>query len=184
MPNQDSDRKLAELILYISAKCANDRKFGATKLNKILYFSDFFAYGRFESAISDAEYFKLPNGPAPRRLKPIKDALVESGDLAIQQVPFWSGKVLLKTVNLRLPDLTLFTGREIALVDEVIEMLSSDDAKSVSEKTHDMAGWNAVEMGQTIPYATILVSHDPLSRAEIAFGQALAIQLRRDQSAA
>jgi hypothetical protein len=40
----EDEQKMKELILYISQKCADDTKFGATKLNKILYFSDFLAY--------------------------------------------------------------------------------------------------------------------------------------------
>ena len=39
---QGDERKLRELILYISQRCANDPTFGAIKLNKTLCFSDFF----------------------------------------------------------------------------------------------------------------------------------------------
>ena len=34
-------RRLGELILYIAERCADDHTLGATKLNKILWFSDF-----------------------------------------------------------------------------------------------------------------------------------------------
>jgi hypothetical protein len=83
----EDERKMKELILYISQKCADDAKFGATKLNKILYFSDFLAYAYHGSPITGFEYQKLPNGPAPRRLVPVREQLMESGELGIQEVP-------------------------------------------------------------------------------------------------
>jgi hypothetical protein len=110
-----SDEKLGELILYVSKKSAFDLYFGATKLNKILYFSDFFAYGNWGQSITGAEYQHLKLGPAPRRLQPVRQQLVLDGFLAIQYVQFSSGKKQTRTVNLREPNLSLFTARDIAL---------------------------------------------------------------------
>src|ERR1035438_9553158 len=45
----EDDVKLGELIIYISKKSAGDSRFGATKLNKLLYFSDFLSFGNFGS---------------------------------------------------------------------------------------------------------------------------------------
>ncbi len=42
----ENEKKFAELILYVSQKSTFDSTFGSTKLNKILYFSDFLAYGK------------------------------------------------------------------------------------------------------------------------------------------
>ena len=117
------ERKLAELILYISQKCAQDPDFGATKLNKILYFSDFFAYGNWGESITNCEYQNLRGGPAPRRLLLVRDQLKSDGHLVIQPVYLPSGVVQHRTVNLREPDLTDFKSREIALVDNVIDKL-------------------------------------------------------------
>ena len=44
-----SDERLGELILYVADKCADDPRFGATKLNKILWWSDFQALQSMES---------------------------------------------------------------------------------------------------------------------------------------
>src|SRR5690242_6208170 len=111
------EKKLAELILYISQKCATDPKFGAVKLNKILYLSDFIAFGNWGEPITAVEYQHLRMGPAPRRLVPIRDSLVKSGKLAIQTLPLRSGNIQNRTVNLVDANLQVFSGREIALVD-------------------------------------------------------------------
>jgi hypothetical protein len=174
---RDEDKKLAELILYISSKCANDIYFGATKLNKILYFSDFLAYGNWGRSITGAEYQNLPNGPAPRHLKPVRDVLELRKELAVQPVRFSSGKVQHRTIPLREPDLSLFSGQDIALVDEIIKILSDMDAQGASALSHRMVGWKMTTAGETIPYQTIFLSNEPLSEAEIKRGREIAKSL-------
>jgi hypothetical protein len=177
MTTQDSDKKLGELILYISKKSAFDPYFGATKLNKILYFSDFFAYGNWGSPITGAEYQHLELGPAPKRLVPVRDQLVSDGSLAIQVVQFSGGKTQRRTVNLREPDLTLFLGRDIALVDDNIEKLSPLNADETSELSHRYVGWKSTRLGETIPFGTIFLSDAPPSPAELRRAQEIANEL-------
>lgn len=166
--------KLAELILYISQKCANDPTFGAVKLNKILCYADFWFYAYNDRGITNVEYQKLPNGPAPRRLIPVRDSLVENGDLAMQEVALKSGQTQKRTVNLRRPNLDLFTGAEIAMVDRVIEFMRDATAETASDISHNLVGWLVVDEGETIPYNTIYFANPPLSDAEISRARELA----------
>lgn len=161
-----NERKLAELILYISQKCANDPTFGAVKLNKILCYSDFLFYAYHDRGITDVEYQKLPNGPAPRRLLPVRNRMIQKRDLALQDVVLKSGHVQKRTVNLRQPNLSLFTGEEIALVDRVIESSKEVPSGIVSEYSHNLVGWLVVDEGETIPYDTIFFANPPLSEDE------------------
>jgi Protein of unknown function (DUF4065) len=169
-----SEDKLAELILYVSKKCAEDPCFGATKLNKILYFSDFLHYGNNGVPITGVEYQKLPYGPAPRRLVPVRDKLVEQGDLGIQPIELRSGSIQKKPVNLREPDLRAFTGIEIATVDMVIQSLADQNTETVSELSHRMVGWQVVNENETIPYNTVFISNPPLTDTEIRRGLEIA----------
>jgi hypothetical protein len=168
------ERKLAELILYISQKCANDPTFGAVKLNKILCYADFWFYAYNDQGITNVEYQKLPNGPAPRRLIPVRDKLIENGDLAMQEVALKSGATQKRTVNLRRPKLDLFTGAEIAMVDRVIEFMQDTTAETASDISHTLVGWLVVDEGETIPYNTIYFANPPLSHAEISRAKELA----------
>src|SRR5260370_3486266 len=99
------ERKLAELILYISQKCADDPTFGAVKLNKILCYSDFLFYAYHDRGITNVEYQKLPKGPAPRKLVPIRNRMIQRRELALQPVPLKSGYTQERPVNLRRPKL-------------------------------------------------------------------------------
>ena len=162
----DQERRLAELILYISRESAEDEGFGAVKLNKILYFSDFLAFGQYGSAITGAEYQHLPQGPAPRQLVPVRDKLVETKQLAIQERDVF-GYTQKRTINLREPNLDEFTGRQIALVNWVIKtLLKGADATGASLLSHAEVGWKTTANGETIDYSTIFLSDAPLTAEE------------------
>lgn len=171
------EEKLGELILYVSQKCATDPKFGAIKLNKILYLADFLSFGNWGEPITGVEYQHLRLGPAPRRLIPVRESLQSAGKLVVQSLPLRSGKQQTRTVNLTEPNLKLFSGREIALVDSVIEDLWDLDADESSEFSHRFVGWKMTKEGQNIPYGSIFISDEPLSAAEVLRGQELAKEL-------
>jgi antitoxin SocA-like protein len=170
------EEKLAELILYISQKCATDPKFGAVKLNKILYLSDFLAFGNWGEPITAVPYQHLRMGPAPMRLIPVREALQKSGKLVVQTLPLKSGNRQVRTVNLVDPNLKVFSGREIALVDSIIQDLWDMDAEESSELSHRFVGWKMTKEGEPIPYGSIFISDEPLSPAEVRRGQELAVE--------
>ncbi len=150
-----SDRRLAELILYVARVCEGDETFGSTKLNKILFLADFLAYRKLGTSITGAEYQKLPFGPAPRRLKPVLEGLVQSGAAAIRKQER-SGYEQRRPVALREPDLREFSGEQIALVDQLVRALWGRTASEVSELSHGFIGRQLAEEGETIPYGLAL----------------------------
>lgn len=162
-----ADQKLAQLILYIAAQCECDERFGATKLNKILFYADFVAYLQREEPITGQEYVRLEKGPAPRRLKPVLEELYRAG-LAAEQQRIYFGYTQKRTVALKLPDLAVFGGDEIAIVDRVIETLRGLNAAEVSYLSHQFPGWHCVPPGETIPYETALLDSSPVTEEEEA----------------
>jgi len=163
----ENEARYRELVLYICQKCASDPKFGATKLNKILYFSDFLAYATLGEPITGFEYQRLPNGPAPRRMVPMRADMERRRDLGFQEVPLRGGRTQQRAVNLRVPDLSVFTAAQISVVDRVIEELWNLDAEEVSELSHRMMGWKLADMNETIPYETVFISADPLTETDV-----------------
>jgi len=174
MGNIANEVKLAEMILYVCQKCADDPCFGSIKLNKILYFADFYHYGNFGAAITGVEYQKLPHGPAPRRLLPVRNRLIEERALGIQPVALRSGDTQKRPVNLRQADLRQFSGEEIATIDEIIDCLKNLNSAEASDLSHKMVGWQLVDEGETIPYSTVFLSNEPLDDAEINRGMEIA----------
>ncbi len=149
--------KLAELILYIAKQTAGDRSAGATKLNKYLYFAEFAAVRRLGRPITGAEYQKLPFGPAPRHLAPVREKLLRDNDARLVERIDALGYVHHRLIPQRDPRADVFTADELRLVDEVIETLRAMSATEVSELSHREAGWQLVEEGETIPYELAFV---------------------------
>lgn len=172
-PHYDA-QKFKELVLYIAAQAAeNDPSYGAIKLNKILFYSDFLAYGRLGAAITGAEYQRLKFGPAPRQLLPTQTALQKEG-AAVLQERWQYTQTQKRLVALRPPDLTKFTAQEIKLVDEVIEVMRQFNAVEASALWHLEKGWQIAKEGEDIPYGWVFLSSDPLTDDDVAWGQKLA----------
>lgn len=170
------EQKFKELILHIATKCEDDRYYGATKLNKILFYSDFLAYAIFGRPITGADYFALPYGPAPRLLLPVTKQM--SIDSEIAWKIHYSQQ---RFIALREPNYDEFSAKEIALVDRVIDVLRDADAESVSELSHLFLGWQAAmaegqRAGETvsIPYETVFVKNPEMDKYEEAYGLELA----------
>lgn len=168
------DAKLGELIVYISEKSAGDSRFGSTKLNKLLYFSDFFAFGMFGEPITGATYRHLKNGPAPKHLEEIRDHLVSTGAIRIEHRLLNDGKRQVRTVALRSADTSRFDDKQLVLVSERIKMHWEHTADQISDASHNYVGWKMTRENQTIPYESIFLSDAPLTTEEIYRGQELA----------
>ncbi len=169
--------KFRELLILLADRSASDPTFGATKLNKLLFFCDFHAYAVLGEPITGAAYQNLEKGPAPKRLLPVQDALQHEGAVNVERRErmIYTQKV---TVAQRPPDLGVFTPEELEIVDEVLELYRRFDATTISEISHQVsAGWNLTELGEEIPYETALISMQPPPRDAIDMGREVGQQL-------
>jgi hypothetical protein len=166
------DRRLRELALYIAEKSSGDESFGATKLNKLLFYSDFLAYLNFDEPITGVDYFRLPKGPAPKRWIPIRDSMVSDGDAKFMPAEFY-GFPQQRMVALRPAKLGEFRPEQIALVDKVINIHRGKTAAEISDESHGFVGWKLACDRETIPYQVARVSRRPLSDAELQHGRNL-----------
>jgi hypothetical protein len=166
------DDKLRELILYLSYLSEQDRHFGAVKLNKLLFYADFMAYLRFGRSITGQEYQRLEHGPAPRRLKPLIERMRKTGDIVVREDNI-GGFRQIRTLAKREPKLAVFSGPEVALIDETIHRFRSISATEISEKSHDFLGWKLAELNETIPYSVALIGARHPTERERAHGRHL-----------
>lgn len=169
-----NELKFRELVLYVAGKSLNDPRFGATKLNKILFFSDFAAYGELGKPITGATYQKLDKGPAPREMLPTLRIMTAEGDAVRIEQPVY-GLVQKRVVPLREADLTGFSSAEIDIVNTVLWELADHTAAEVSDLSHRVSvGWRLAYMNEAIPYETFFLSDGPPSEADIERGWELA----------
>lgn len=158
-PELDANERLRELILHISEKCAGDSSFGATKLNKLLFFADFQSFFEYGEPITGAEYQKLPMGPAPRQLVPVRDAMEAKGEIKIEKLATYFNRQQHRCIPQRSADLSGFKGRDIELLDMVIQRFWGTNARDISELSHQRA-WRIAKENESIPYEAVFLSDD------------------------
>lgn len=157
MPPKFNREKFRNLILYIADRSRDDRKFGATKLNKILYFSDFEAYGLWGEAITGATYMRLDRGPVPREILPVLHEMEAEGEVRRFERKYFHHTQ--KCVEaLQEPDTALFGVHELDLVDKVMHELRYLNADEVSALSHLDKGWRIAEDRDVIPYSSVYIS--------------------------
>ncbi len=169
------ERKFRELILYLAERSIDDPKFGKTKLAKLLYYSDFYAYALLGRPISGATYARYPRGPVPRALARELNSIEDTQDGVIAKARYHTREQQ-RLVALREADLSVFTAAEISVVDRVIEALKDHDATDVSALSHLEAGWKCVQDYADIPYDLVFVSSDPPSPETVEWAQAFAAE--------
>jgi hypothetical protein len=179
-PIRKSDKKLVELILYLATRCLNV-DFGLTKLNKVLFYSDFSAFLKHGNSISGQTYFALQYGPAPKHILPVRKAMEHRGDIDIYEVPVINNYKQQRIVPKRLYDLSIFTTDEMVIVDEMLERVVWKTAKEASDESHKFIGWLNAGLEDDIPYnrayldADHILGTEPIaiSKTAIEYGRTL-----------
>ncbi len=161
---QASNKRLAEMVLFISEKSRLDDGFSKTKLNKILYFSDFYSYIRLGRPVTGTEYMKLDHGPVPRQIMPVIDDLEFKKALAMKHEIYFGYPREVPTA-LREPNLSSFDGEQVAIVEQIIRHFWGSNATEVSNLSHGRA-WRAAGDRESIPYEAAYISDEPVSQRD------------------
>ena len=167
-------RKFKEMVLYFCKRGLDEGLvIGSTKLNKLLFFSDFNAYWAQGQPISGARYQKLERGPAARQLLPMQDQMLADGEVRWKEKPQNEWDDVLIPISEPNPD--VFSKDELAAMDKVFEELRPLNAEATSDYSHlRSAGWNVVKERNDIPYESAFVSTEPAPQEAIDLGRELA----------
>jgi hypothetical protein len=158
MSQDFNEERFRELVLYFAEQSEDDPMFGATKLNKLVGYSDFYAYAHLGHSLTGATYQVLKNGPAPVELLPVRGRMISEGDAELEDRERY-GYVQKRLKARRAPNMDIFSSEERTQIDEILELLRHENASSVSHRSHkDFLGWRLGEEGETIPYESIFIS--------------------------
>lgn len=176
-------QKFKELVLYVADRSLDDRYFGATKLNKLLFYADFIAYRDLGKPITGATYQKQDFGPVPKQMTSTRAALRKEKAAEVvknYELHFRQKRLL----PLREANLDAFSGAEIALVDKIIEMFRFRSAGDVSTFSHRAPGWQIAGDKEEIPYFTAFITVQSPTQKDIRRGQELAARFGWGKAAA
>src|SRR5688500_17379928 len=82
--------KLDALVLYIVNRVENPSELGATKLHKVLWFSDLAMFAKHERSIAGETYIKMPRGPWGEHVESSLDRLKAAGALVERKTPHYN----------------------------------------------------------------------------------------------
>lgn len=169
-------RKFKELMLYFSKRGLDEGLvIGSTKLNKLLFFTDFRAYAELGRPVTGATYQKLKWGPAARQLLPMRNELLKDDEVRFRGRSDDDLNDVL--VPISAPDLGGLSDEERRIADEVFEELRPFNATATSDYSHyKSAGWKVMRDGDDIPYESAFVVTDPPPIEAIELGRRLAAQ--------
>lgn len=173
--NTQDRNKLKELMLYVARQSEDDPLFGSIKLNKVLFYSDFLAYGTWGQSITGSAYQRQEHGPCPRGIKHAQQELVDAGDAEVNQVrrlDFLQKRLIAR----REAKLDSFSGPEIGLINRVIADLRDLSATEVSLRSHNEGLWRFFDQKEGIPLSAVFLSAAPLPLQGIAKAHELAKQ--------
>lgn len=160
------ENKLAELVLYISARTASDPNFGAVKMEKTLFYSDFLAYATLGKPVTGTAYRRFERGPVSRSLPTVKRRLIQKREAAEVICDIAPGYQSKKLAAARQANLSAFSPDEVSLVDQVLAAVSSVGSKQVSALSHLECGWRAAAENDDIPYESVFVSCEKPTSAD------------------
>jgi hypothetical protein len=143
----DFDRpKFKQLVHYIVWKVGKQDWFGATKLNKVLWFVDARAYALTGRPITGETYTRGQFGPVPAHILPVRSELERERTIKISK----QGN-LTRIVALIPADPGWFIGSELQTIDWWADHIAKEHtATSISEETHDYA-WQIAREGEELP---------------------------------
>lgn len=173
-PDRNPDERLRQMILYIADQCVDDPTFGATKLNKILYFADFWSFRDYHESITGCAYMRLDEGPVPVRLLPVREKMLQAGEIAIARRKVYNLERQ-PVVALREASLDCFKARDIAMEHTVIQWLWGVSAHEASDRSHGRV-WKMMQNKERVPYESIFISDEPLTAYDIARSKELALK--------
>ncbi len=146
--------KFKEVLLFVLSKVGARPQIGETVLYKLLYFIDFDYYEKYEEQLIGATYIRNHYGPTPTHFSKLVDEMEEAEILERVCSEYYSYPQT-KYLPLRDPDLSMITGRELELIEEVLRKLGGMNARQISEHSHGDVPWMSTNDGESIDYETV-----------------------------
>jgi transcriptional regulator with XRE-family HTH domain len=151
---QKNANKFKEALLYILERVGAMPHVGQTVIYKLLYFIDFDYYEKYEEQLIGATYMKNRFGPTPIEFKKIVDSMITNGESTQIKNKYFKHDQT-KYLPVRSPDLSVFSGREIEHINEVICRLGAKNASQLSDYSHEDVPWISTPDGSPIDYETV-----------------------------
>jgi putative zinc finger/helix-turn-helix YgiT family protein len=123
-----------------------------TKLNKLLFYSDFKYFKEYSTSITGVRYSRIDFGPAPDKYLLFFATLCENELLTIEEVFFGNDVTGEKYLAAIEPNLSIFSAGELKILATVKEYFKDFTARKISDFSHEESGYQKTRHGYLISY--------------------------------
>jgi DNA-binding transcriptional regulator YiaG len=131
--------KFTEMVVFFTEKLQPWK----TKLNKLLFYTDFSMYRKLGYSISGSQYRAIPMGPVPNNFQSIFEYLANNDDVDICYTTFPDGNTgeQFKPNAKRQFNPEVFTLDELNVLEEIIERFKDTSTQRIIEISHKEKAW-------------------------------------------
>ncbi|HKP95080.1 MAG TPA: hypothetical protein VJ385_04910 [Fibrobacteria bacterium] len=152
------DRRLRELILHISRRCGDWDPFTPALLERMLFQADFLHFRLHGFPITGQTYRRGVRSPAPRTMARMVRDMARAGEFEISEEPIGDGLHVRRRAHAyREPELRIFDGQEIALVERVIRFYRRHWRTGSAGPDLLVLPWELAAPREEIPYPLALL---------------------------
>jgi transcriptional regulator with XRE-family HTH domain len=162
---QQKLEKFKQVLLYILEKVGAKPNVGMTVLYKLLYFTDFDYYEKHEDQLMGLTYIKNTHGPTPREFAKVVEQMIKNGEIEKVKSTYFKHQQT-KYLPRKKPDLGILNGRELEMIESVLDRYSDKTATDLSEMTHRDMPWMATKDKENIEYELAFYRSDEFSVRE------------------
>lgn len=142
--------KFKNMILYLVKRLGGVLK---TKLNKLLWYCDFLLFKETSVSITGSQYIRLPYGQVPdnyeRIIGTMQPELLDKNEIEFDTEKGIVGEQFTALIE---PDESIFSEKEIQVMDFVADTFRNDTSTSIMEKSHREAAYKKCKDGDIISY--------------------------------
>ncbi len=140
--------KFTEMVVYFSEKLSPYK----TKMNKLLFYADFFMFKQSCFSISGAHYKAIDMGPVPNNFQSIFEYLVNKNEIDIYTTEFPNGYTgeQFKSKKDRAFNAELFTDNELMALEKVSTVFKETSTYDIIQLSHLEEGWKKNEKDKSV----------------------------------
>lgn len=152
--------KYIDLIMYILFKASYKPAFGKTVLCSIMYFIDFNHYELYGELLTNETYIKSKRGIRPLHFRKATQHLIDNNKLFFRKEPYYN-RTIHKYYPLIIPNVR-FSERELEIIDYWIDMLSNNNASSITRYAIQDPPIIIADFGEEIDYRHVFSRNDEI----------------------
>lgn len=136
-----------KVIQVISFFANNITMLSKTKLNKLLFYSDFSYFYEYTTSITGMTYIHDHYGPVPKKSEILYGLLSDEEKIRWHLFPNEQGEFI--TCD---EEITELNEDELEVLNKVLLKFKNDNAQTISNKSHEEKAWIETRLKQVIPY--------------------------------